>query len=243
MALIAYMDESGDHSMTNVDPGSPNFCLTLAVFDAERYATSVVPAFIAFKHKYFGHEGVVLHSHEIRKQIGDFGILRNRDVRESFMEDLTALMRDSDYQLISIVIDKPGLVNRYVRPDDPYELSLGLALERLSDWAVMAGADRCPIIAEARGKRENNALAAEHLRILQHGNNVVPARLFAGLKLPLEFVHKERNLIGHQIADLAAYTASKWFSPNKGDPRPFQAIKHRYFRGGPSSFYSLKCFP
>lgn len=243
MGLIAYMDESGDHSMKNVDPSSPNFCLTLAVFDTERYATSVVPAFITFKHTYFAHEGVVLHSHEIRKQIGDFGILRNRDARESFMQDLTTLMRDGDYRLISIVIDKAGLANRYVRPDDPYELSLGLALERLSDWAKMTGADTCPIIAEARGKRENNALAAEHLRILQHGNNVVPARLFANLKMPLEFVHKERNLIGHQIADLAAYAAARKYSPNPGDPRPFEAIRPHYFKGGASSYHSLKVFP
>jgi len=237
------MDESGDHSLTNVGADSPNFCLTLAVFDPAGYVEKVIPDFTQFKFNYFGHEGVVLRSYDIRKQQGDFSILRNREVRESFMDDLTRLMRNSDYKLISIVIDKAALASRYTRPDDPYELSLGLALERLVDLAEIEGVEVCPIIAEARGRRENNALSAEHLRLLQHGNNVVPAHLFEDLELPLAFVSKKKNLIGHQVADLAAYVASRNFTPNPGDTRPFQAIHPHYFGGGKYSYFSLKCFP
>lgn len=229
--------------MKNVDPSSPMFCLTLALFDTDTYADEIVPAFIKLKISYFGHEGIILRSYDIRKQAGDFGILRNRDVRESFLSDLTRLMTTSDYKLISIVIDKERHAKKYVHPDDPYALSLGLALERLADRAAQVGVSKCHIVAEARGTRENNTLAAEHLQLQSQGNNVVAARSFSGLELPLSFVPKRSNLIGHQIADLAAFAAAKHHSPNPGDPRPYAAITPHYFQGGKLSYYSLKVFP
>lgn len=74
--------------MKKVDPTSPIFCLTLALFDANTHANKIVPAFTEFKFKYFGHDGVVLHSHEIRKSKGDFRILLNAATRTAFMTDL-----------------------------------------------------------------------------------------------------------------------------------------------------------
>lgn len=54
--------------MKNVNPSSPMFCLTLALFDTETYAEEIVPAFTKLKISYFGHEGIILRSYDIRKQ-------------------------------------------------------------------------------------------------------------------------------------------------------------------------------
>lgn len=102
--------------MKKVDPTQPVFCLTLALFDSDAYAKEVVPAFTEFKFKYFGHDGVVLHSHESRKSRGEFKILLDPVTRAAFMTDLTSLMAMPEYQLITILIHKERHELREPRP-------------------------------------------------------------------------------------------------------------------------------
>ncbi len=228
--------------MKNVDPSSPIFCLTLALFESHAYATKVVPAFTEFKIKYFGHDGVVLHSHEIRKSKGDFKILLNPATRSAFMTDLSTLMALPEYELITILIHKERHAERYQYPADPYELSLGFALERLYEWARGRSGTKVPILAEARGKKEDNALAAEFLRITQDGTNYVSRADFATIDPTLMFITKAENLIGHQIADLAAYAASKFGADPRTSYAPWPIVRARIYPGRSGS-YGLKLFP
>lgn len=228
--------------MKKVDPTSPIFCLTLALFDSTAYATKIVPAFTEFKIKYFGHDGVVLHSHEIRKSKGDFNILLNPATRAEFMADLSNLMAMPDYELITILIHKERHAQRYHYPEDPYELSLGFALERLHEWAHRRGGTKVPILAEARGKKENDALAAEFLKIIQGGTQFVSREKLAAIDPTLTFITKAQNLIGHQIADLAAYAAAKFGADPSTTYPAWPIVRGRIFRGR-SGQYGLKVFP
>ncbi|MDH6269297.1 hypothetical protein M2360_004725 [Rhizobium sp. SG_E_25_P2] len=81
---IFYADESGDHSLTTVDRGFPIFVLSICGFRIPDYCRKVVPAFQQLKFRYFGHDMVVLHEREIRKQTGDFVLLSDRALRERF---------------------------------------------------------------------------------------------------------------------------------------------------------------
>ena len=50
----------------------------------------------AHKFKYWGHDSVVLHEHEIRKSKGDFTfLLTGRTLREQFYDDLNQVMVDA----------------------------------------------------------------------------------------------------------------------------------------------------
>ncbi len=69
---IFYADESGDHSLITIDPSYPTFALSLCGFKKTEYCSRIVPNFLRFKFKYFGHDSVVLHEREIRKQTGQF---------------------------------------------------------------------------------------------------------------------------------------------------------------------------
>ena len=73
---IIYADESGDHSLTKIDPVYPVFVLCLCVFRKRDYVRHTVPAVQRLKFKWFGHDTVVLHENDIRKQRGPFVILR-----------------------------------------------------------------------------------------------------------------------------------------------------------------------
>jgi hypothetical protein len=60
------------------------FVLVFVLCDRNEYANGLVPAFAELKIRYFGHDGVVLHSRDIRKAIGDFSFLQVPEKRESF---------------------------------------------------------------------------------------------------------------------------------------------------------------
>ena len=67
---IVFADESGDHGLISIDPQFPVFALVFCLFEKERYLNEVDPAIRRLKFKYFGHDAVVLHEREIRKQKG-----------------------------------------------------------------------------------------------------------------------------------------------------------------------------
>ena len=69
---IVYVDESGDHSMVSIDDSYPVFVLSLCIFSKNYYVNSVVTALEEFKFRSFGHDIVILHERDIRKETGQF---------------------------------------------------------------------------------------------------------------------------------------------------------------------------
>jgi len=57
------------------------------------YAQKVVPAVQDLKFRYFGHDLVILHEHEIRKPDRAVQVLRDQNLRAAFVADVTKLMR------------------------------------------------------------------------------------------------------------------------------------------------------
>ncbi|WP_296524012.1 hypothetical protein [Rhodoplanes sp.] len=64
---IVYADESGDHSLTSIDLSYPVFSPAFCIFEKGTYVQSVVPRIQQLKFEFWGHDGVVLHGHDIRK--------------------------------------------------------------------------------------------------------------------------------------------------------------------------------
>lgn len=119
---IVYIDESGDHGLTNINPDHPVFVLAFCVVEKTKYIDKIVPAFQRLKFDFWGHDSVVLHSHEIRKATGDFNILLNSKTRSSFIDRVTALIGEVEFTLIVAVIDKKKHVEKYTEPADPYAI-------------------------------------------------------------------------------------------------------------------------
>ncbi|HDY65025.1 MAG TPA: DUF3800 domain-containing protein [Phycisphaerae bacterium] len=64
---IAFIDECGDHSLTKIDRDFPLFVLSLVLVKRNDYSETILPAINRLKLRYWDHEGVNLHSHDIRK--------------------------------------------------------------------------------------------------------------------------------------------------------------------------------
>ena len=132
------------------------------------YIATVVPAVQRLKFKYWGHDAVVLHEHEIRKTSGDFQFLRaDRALRAGFMDDLTAMMAQAPITIFGTVINKTALKAKYVSPNNPYEIAMLFCLERLYDFLIRRGqvGKHVHVIFECRGKDEDRQLELEFRRI------------------------------------------------------------------------------
>ena len=105
---IVYVDESGDHSLTSIDPDYPVFVLSFCIFRKEEYACGVTPIIRQLKFATFGHDIVVLHEADIRRKRGVFSRL-SKEPREAFLNALTDIIGAANFQLVAVVIDKRKL--------------------------------------------------------------------------------------------------------------------------------------
>ncbi|KIN62580.1 DUF3800 domain containing protein [Sulfitobacter noctilucicola] len=205
---IVYVDESGDHSLTSIDADFPVFSLSFCVVKKDEYLSQVVPAMQALKFKYWGHDSVVLHEHEIRKSKGDFTfLLTDRSLREQFYEDLNQVMVDAPITIIASVIDKVKLTAKYANPWSPYDLALHFCLERLQAFLRENGQEGrlTHVVFECRGKAEDDDLELTFRRIVAgEGHWGYRKHKFEIMEFEPKFAKKSVNSTGLQLADLTA---------------------------------------
>lgn len=241
---IVYVDESGDHGMTNIHPSYPVFVLAFCIFNKAEYLDNVVPSLQRLKFDHFGHDMVVLHERDIRKQTGDFGILSDRSVEKRFISDLTGLMQDANFTVIASVIRKSLLKNTYSTPESPYDLALAFCLERLFLYLHDRSKheSKLHVIFEKRGKREDDDLEL-HFRRVCSGRNQL------GRKEPLPFepifAAKSVNCTGLQLADLVARPIGLRVLRPEQDNRAYDIIETKLRKSlkGQVPGYGLKIFP
>jgi hypothetical protein len=239
---IVYVDESGDHSLSSVDPQYPLFVLAACVFSKEDYAQQVTPAVQEFKFRYFGHDMVVLHEADIRKARSDFRILLNSEIRGPFIDDLTRIVESSPFTIVSSVIRKAQLGQRYAFPGNPYHLALTFCLERvhrLLSTREQAGRTT-HVVFECRGKKEDAELELEFRRICDGAN-------YGNEKLPFQIVmaDKKVNSIGLQLADMVARPIGLHILRPGQHNRAYDVLEPKLYRSpsGSAFGYGLKCFP
>lgn len=240
--FIGFLDECGDHSMTKIDADFPLFVLALVVLERKVYAEKLIPALAELKLRYWIHEGVNLHSREIRKQIGPFSFLHHPEKRQRFIADINGVIETIPFTLFVTGIKKQAHLERYgEKAANPYALALEFTMERVLYFMLGENETNLPIVAEARGKQEDASLEREFYRLLNQGTRFVEPELIKMLASPLVFRSKRDNIAGIQIADLCAYPCARhildWKKPNPA----FQLVR-KHFNGG-TPHGGFKVFP
>ena len=226
---VVYVDESGDHSLASVDKDYPVFVLALCVFHKRHYAERIVPAVEKLKFNYFGHDSVVLHENEIRKQKGDFAFLAQRAVRDEFMGQLSSIMDASNFILIACVVDKARLPRSEGAGSNPYHVALGICLEALRSFLAEKRQDelKTHVVVECRGKKEDAELELEFRRICDGENP--GAKL---LPFDIVFADKKTNLAGLQLADLVARPVGINYLRPAQENKAFEILKPKFYCAG-----------
>jgi hypothetical protein len=202
----------------------------------------IVPAITAFKLRYFAHEGINLHSRDIRKSEGPFKILQNLHVRQSFLSELSELIKTLPFTLFCTAIKKEGYKERYGdKARNPYDVGLEYSFERILHFLEFHQETKLPVIAEARGKQEDDELRASFYDLMTKGTHYNPGKRFRLLECPISFRKKSDNIAGVQLADLCAHPIAQHILQPSKPNRAFEIVQSHFYQNG--SVQGLKIFP
>ena len=236
---IIYVDESGDHSLDSINKEYPIFVLAFCIFKKESYTQSAVTKLKEFKFKHFGHDMVVLHENEIRRDKGVFKNLRPKSKKVAFIEELTSIIDDEEFTIITTVIRKDKL---YSKLNNPYDIALKYCMERTHRFLKSKEQDDkiTHIVVEQRGKKEDEELELEFRRI-SDGQN------FDGNRMSFEIVmaNKMSNSAGLQLADLVARPIGLSIIKSQQTNIAFEIIKDKFHKDefGRCDGVGLKVYP
>lgn len=240
--FIAFFDECGDHSLVKIDRDFPLFVLSTVIVERAAYQERIVPALARLKMRFWNHEGVNLHSRDIRRAHGDFAFMQVPYKRAALLAELSDLIKNVPITLFITAIHKQEHKERYgMAATNPYDLALTYTFERVLHFLDGENEIHLPVTAEARGKNEDNQLEAAFYRMMTQGTRFIPASRFQRLQCPITFRKKTDNIAGLQIADLCAYPAARRVL-NPGQPnQAWDVVVDRIYKRG--SVTGWKIFP
>ncbi len=232
---LIFGDETGDHGLVSIDEEYPIFGLIFVIIHKEEYIKNFVPKIQELKIKYWGHDQIILHEHDIRKpkKQSPFLILnQSKKVREEFHTELSEIIQETDFQWVATIIDKHKLKERYPDPYNPYEISLLFCLERIDCCIKTQTLGKTAHIAlESRGGKEDKSLEAEFLAIKE--NRTKLGNFYYNLKevdYRLNIVSKKVNSSGMQLADLCARPIGNSYLKKDQKNRAFEVIKDKCYK-------------
>jgi hypothetical protein len=237
---IIYVDESGDHSLTSVDKDYPMFVLAFCIFKKDLYTDNAVRKLKELKFKHFGHDMVVLHENEIRRDKGFFKILKSKEMKQSFMDELTTIIEEEEFTIIATAIKKENLFQH--KANNPYDLALRFCMERAYSYLKQNNQDKkiTHIVVEKRGQKEDAELELEFRRINsgQNQKNII-------MNFEIIMAHKQSNSAGLQLADLVARPIGISILKPEQENRAYEIIEKKFYKKKEDWYleYGLKIYP
>ena len=238
--FIVFADESGSPVLENPDPTFPIFVLNCLLVEKRPYIVDIVPALQQLKFDAVGHDQIVLHERDIRRQQNAFAFLQvSREQREWFIERVNDLVSNADITVVAATINKLRLAQRYANPWSPYEIALHFCMETLLTRLIALGQQRklVHVIFESRGKKEDQELELHFRRIASNQANWgYKQQDFTRIRWEPRFVDKKCNSSGLQLADLMARPIGlKALRPGQ-ENRAFEVIQPKLKFGGMKTF-------
>jgi len=210
-----YIDESGDHTYYKLeDPAKRYLGLTGIFIETEYYRITFQPKMERFKQKHFPHnpdEPVILHREDIINRRGTFWRLRDPERERAFNEGFLQFIKEQDYCIITVVIDKKAHIERYGKAAyHPYHYCLATLLERYCDFLNFYNAQG-DVLAESRGGTEDQQLKRAYQRLCREGTGQRDSKFFqqALTSLEIKLKPKSMNIAGLKISDLLAHPSKQ----------------------------------
>ena len=222
-----YVDENG-HQNLNGDLSNPSkrfLCVTGVIMPIEEHDNSLMPKMNALKMQYFHDTSIVLHRREIISATGVFSCLADPNVRDSFNNDILDIVKTVRYRVISVVIDKYALVQKYgiLRAQDPYALSIEYLMQRYQYWMQNYAINNHisnpfgDILAEARGGGEDKLTKVTYQEIYAgRGYNQLKDADKYYTSSQIKLKPKKANIAGLQFVDLISHPARRYILTMNG---------------------------
>lgn len=202
--LVLFLDESGDHSLSKIDPQYPMFVLAGCVFEMGYYEDVVVPEINSFKNDLLGNDKIILHTEDITHNKNGFERVMEEEFRNNFYQKINAVLSKLEYKILACAIKKDEHFKKYgLAAIDPYMLSMDCIVERFV-FELEEINQSGIIIAESRNSILDNELELAFLNLKVQGTSYVSASRVKKAVSQLSIKDKKENIAGLQIADLIA---------------------------------------
>lgn len=220
MKYRLYVDEVGNPDLnSSADENHRFLCLAGIIIDLEYVAKVISPQLEDIKVKYFGShpdEPVIFHRKELLYKKPPFSVLSNSETEHDFNEELLRKLKEWDYCVITVIIDKREHFYKYSTwRYDPYHYCQEVLIERYRLFLDI-NKSKGDVMVESRGAKEDMRLKKSFRTILESGtHNISSEDLQSHLtSLELKVKSKQSNIAGLQIADLIAHPARRWCFKN-----------------------------
>ena len=237
---LLMIDESGQSSnfnkiihkvRNNIDltDSEKVLCLTGVIISRNEFITKLKPGINNLKNKYWvdGNwynpkvnriERVHFHSVDLRNINNKRNAIRllNDDAYTNFINDLSNLIDNLEFKVISICIDNTKLCNKYKNPMDNYDYATKLLLERFVIFLrkkVKTGT----VIFESRQKQDKRQLSIV-LDLLNNGDEYISEdyngfgrihSVYFCPKIPPQ--NPLHSYVGIELVDIVTYPIYKYF--------------------------------
>jgi hypothetical protein len=222
MPYRLYLDEVGNDDLAHVhDDGYRYLSLSGVIMDQDYVRDAATPTLNAFKSDIFQHdpeEKVILHRREILQKKGPFGALRDPDRLARFDERLLSYLTDTEYSLITAVIDKYEMMQQaHWQQRHPYHYLMEIMVEKYTRWLIRHDSIGDIMPEERKGKKDKD-LQRAFARVRIWGTNFIGPGLI-NERIPaknLKFRNKLHDVTGLQICDLIAYPSHAYIRRSRG---------------------------
>ncbi len=200
MSKILFLDESGDHNLTAIDPQHPIFVLGGIIAQREYALGEMTDKLNTFKMEMFKTTDIILHTADFTRQRNGFERMKEREFCAKFYEKLNLLIASLDIKILACAINKVPHMDKYgLDAIDPYHLSLNILVERFC-FEVNNG-KKSHIVAEARDSTLDRQLDLAWLNLKVSGTYFMQAKDINNKIETLTTKTKEDKLAGLEIAD------------------------------------------
>ncbi len=235
-----FLDESGDWGYPKFDPRYPILCMCGCIIDNKYYAKDVIPPIKRVKRITF-RKDVVLHRHKLQTRKHEFSILKSQENVDVFIKNFSRHLASLDIKILISAINKPDYYNTYgvkrvdaYLPEDIYSVIFTFIIERFVLF-LRENNTNGSIIAESRGKKEDQTIQYWYSKILHNGTRFIRDWQFRDV-LPnsIELRKKKDNIEGLQLSDWIAHPMSKMIEYPSGEKdiyKEWQLYKDKIWLG------------
>jgi hypothetical protein len=211
MKYRMYIDEVGNPDLESSENHLHRFLSLTGVITDLNYVGQVLHQEMErLKSQYFSYhpdDPVIFHRKKLVNARHPFEALRDPEARSRFDKDLIDYLRNWEYVVVSVCLDKKFHKDTYrVWRYDPYHYCLALLLERFTFFLEQREA-RGDVMAESRGGKEDMRLKKSFLKLWNEGTDYLPPERFHQVftSKQLKVKPKANNISGLQLADLIAH--------------------------------------
>ena len=206
-----YIDESGNHSHKVGKSKLDRYLgLTGLIIDDRVFKEDIAPRIEGIRSLFYKKRGIKppLHLTDIMSGKGHFAALKDESIKNSFDSQFISLVKDTDYAIITVVVDKVKLKEMYLSRPHPYHWSLKCMLKRYCKFLQLRDGVG-DVMAEAREKRENNRLQRAFEDFYNNGSRFAdPKDIQRRIsRKEITFRNKEHFNQGLELADLLALSS------------------------------------